>query len=334
MPTKWKDVSTAEKDRLAKLCSESSPVDAEADLLGMKPASLLRYIRQYIYYRSVFLVENAVTAIFDDSPVKRYTDFITMTTDNVMIISDTEIPDHNPLYLLLALYMAMAHGIKDLIIAGDLIATDQAGLVSWITTWVDKDELNFEDAISVVVMILKEFEKWFTTITIIEGNHDDRIARATGGQVHFGMLIKDTKAVYSRYAFMWLETSRGPVKIVHPSNFSGDPVTLGQFLYNTEPRKCHYVVAHCHRRQDGWSPDGAFEIHALGTGRDQKKTKYKATKVNKHKQWDSSFLMIKDGYQKPLDLNSTNWKEELGFMYEAYINHPLYQKLSLFLKAA
>jgi len=323
--TKWKNVPTAEKERLALL--PPSALADEAQQLGMKTESLDRYIRQYTYYRTVFVLKQAVTANFTGAPVKRYTDYVTLTSDNVMIISDIEVPDHNPLYLLLALYTAMAHNIKDLVIAGDFIATDQAGLVSWVTTYVDAADMNYEDAIAVVVAILREFEKWFDSITLIEGNHDDRVSRETGGQVHFGMFIRDTKAVYSRYAFLWIETSRGLVKVVHPSNFSGDPITLGQALYSTEPRKAHYIVAHCHRRQDGWSPDGAFEIHALGCGRDAIKTKYKATKVNKFKQWDSSFLMIKDGYQIPLDLKSTNWEKQLGFMYQTYLDHPLVQQL-------
>jgi hypothetical protein len=221
----------------------------------------------------------------------------------------------------------MVHGIRKLVIAGDLIATDQDGLNSWLNTFVDKDDLNYEDSIAVVVMILRQLVAWFTDgIIIIEGNHDDRIARATKGEVHLGMLIKDVNVVYSRYAFLWVNTTRGPIKIVHPDNFSGDPVVLGQQLYDVEPRKCHYIVPHCHRKQIGWSKDGAFEIHAMGCGRDPVKTKYKARKVNKHKQWDSSFVMVKGGYFYDFDLKSTNWQEALGELYETYQNHPIVRR--------
>lgn len=257
-------------------------------------------------------------ASFPESPSRRYNDFIKIVCDDAIIISDTEMPDHNPAYLLLALYTAMARNIKTLIIAGDFIATDQAALVAWVATWVDEGEMGYEAAIAFITRILAEYERWFTRIIMIEGNHDDRIARTTKGQVHLGMFLGKTKVEYSRYAFMHMITSRGLVWIVHPSSFSGDPLVLGQKLYSVQPEKGHWVVAHCHRRQDGWSPDGAYEIHALGTGRDSEHTKYKATKINTHKQWDSSFLCIQGGYHYPLDLRSTNWQRELGAIYPYY----------------
>jgi hypothetical protein len=322
----WKDISVPERERLLKLY-EMGDMDAlavYADGVGMKQASLERRLRDHRYYKTLYLGNAALQVDMKPSPSKQYVDFEKLDGDDFIIISDIEIPDHNPLYLLLALYTAMAHGIKKLVIAGDLIATDQKGLVAWVATWVEQGELNYEDAIALVVSILREFEKWFDIIIVIEGNHDDRVARATQGQVHFGMLLNGTtKVVYSRYSYLHLNTSRGLVWIVHPSNFSGDPITLGQKLYSNHSPKGHWIVAHCHRRQDGWSPDGEYEIHALGTGRDPERTKYKATKINTHKAWDTSFLMIKGGYHYPLDLKSTNWCEVLGSLYTVFRQHPL-----------
>lgn len=89
--------------------------------------------------------------------------------------------------------------------------------------------------------------------------------------------------IHSRYAFLWVHTSRGWVKIVHPQNFSSDPITLGQQLYDVEPRKAHWIIPHTHRAQRGWSKDGLYEIICIGTGRDEPRTKYKAMNVNKHR---------------------------------------------------
>lgn len=83
-------------------------------------------------------------------------------------------------------------------------------------------------------------------------------------------------------------------------------------MASIQPRKCHVVVAHCHRRQDGHTKDGLYEVHALGTCRDPWRTKYKASKANKHNQWDESFLMIKNGYHYPFDMKTTDWKFWLG----------------------
>lgn len=141
---------------------------------------------------------------------------------------------------------------------------------------------------------------WFTEIIIVEGNHDDRIARKTGGEVYLGMFLRDAKFVrYSRYSYLYMRTSqRGLIKLVHPENFSSTPVALGQQFYDVErgPRfdpfnpfktaeKCHFVLAHTHIDQSGYSKDGVYEVHAMGTCRDATRTQYKNKGQNKHHQW-------------------------------------------------
>lgn len=82
------------------------------------------------------------------------------------------------------------------------------------------------------------------------------------------------------------------------------------------------MLTHCHRKQTGWSKDSLYEIHAIGTGRDESRTKYKSINANKFRQWDMSFLMIKDGFFEDFDLKATNWKKALGDLYEQYAKSP------------
>jgi len=318
---KWKDVSLPEKERLANLYIQRLPMHKEAEALNMKYSSLERYLRAYLQHKRMFLTDMAQNIHLPPSPSRLYLDYETIVTDDIVIGADIEIPDYSREYLSLLLLTGMAYGIKKLCIAGDLVATDQQALNDWIKTWRTGMELGFETVIDITFNLLTSLAKWYEEIYIIEGNHDDRIARKTGGEVHLGMLLRGTIAKYSRYSYLWIETSRGPIRVVHPSGpsgFSQDPITLGQKLYNAEPRKCHYVVAHCHRRQDGWSPDGAYEIHSLGAGRDPQRTQYKCKNVTTFKQWDSSFLVVRNGFHYPLDLKSTNWKEVLGELYPIY----------------
>jgi len=71
------------------------------------------------------------------------------------------------------------------------------------------------------VQILEVMVAWFDDIYILEGNHDDRINRATEGEVWFGMLLREAQIragdacnlVFSRYSYMYVRTSRGPVAI-------------------------------------------------------------------------------------------------------------------------
>jgi hypothetical protein len=75
------------------------------------------------------LVGNLVAQIdIPKSPSRTYLDYPVIDGDDLIIISDIEIPDHSAKMLQLALLTGMARGIKHLIVAGDLIATDQDSL--------------------------------------------------------------------------------------------------------------------------------------------------------------------------------------------------------------
>jgi hypothetical protein len=60
------------------------------------------------------------------------------------------------------------------------------------------------------------------------------------------------------------------------------------------------------------SPDGAMEVHSLGTLRDPHKTQYYMKSTVKLKKWDIGFLVVDKGYFDPMKLNGTNWLKELG----------------------
>ena len=310
----WNDISISERDELLDL------YEAGGDLLAkhydkanirMKLKSLEAKLREHRNYKKLYLKNAAAEIDIPRHKRKEYLDFMEVEGDDWIIISDVEVPDHNTNILRAALLVAMKHNIKKLCIAGDLIATDMDALNAWVSTWVDPDAPTYEAAVDEVKGLLDAFSEWFEEIIIIEGNHDDRVARKTGGQVHLGMFLGEN-CVYSRYSFMWIWTTRGWVWVTHPKNYSRDPITLGQKLYDVQPRKGHVVVAHCHRRQDGHTKDGVYEVHALGTCRDPWRTKYKSKAATNHPQWDESFLMIKDGFHYPFDMRTTNWAFWLG----------------------
>lgn len=315
----WKDLPFQVKVALLDHYERGTLTDEVIAGVSMKRGTLERILRFFRTEYRGLLQHQAAQVQFPESPSKRYVDFETIYSDDVIVISDCEVPDFDSRYLKYALLTAMAHNIKHLVIAGDFIATDQPSLTAWLNTYrsLEDGEDTYENAVTIARRILDEFGKWFETITVIEGNHDDRIARVSGGEVHLGMFITGDKVKYSRYQFLHVQTSRGLVKIVHPRNYSQNPITLAQQLYDVEQVKCHVVIGHCHRMQSGVSKDGLFEVHALGTGRDSTRTKYRGMSVSKLPQWDKSFLMIRRAHFYPLHLTFSDWRFVLGDLYDA-----------------
>jgi len=256
------------------------------------------------------------TSNFPVSTSPIYNDYIVAETDDALIFSDLELPDQDSDLLKAAFLVAIKFNIKHLIIAGDMVATDQATLTEWAQTWVTDREATFPTVIEISLQILHEFGEQCDSIYMIEGNHDDRVARKTGGQVFLGMFLAGTKAKYSRYAYMYIKTRRGMVKVCHPSNFSANSVALGQKLYNVSvgpnEEKCHIILGHTHQMQSGFSPDGTHEIHALGCMRDPQRTRYLQKHSTTYPQWSQGFLLMRGGYFYPLSKYGTNWKELLG----------------------
>ncbi|HEB27963.1 MAG TPA: hypothetical protein ENI05_09345 [Porticoccus sp.] len=314
----WHKIPNKRKLELAEMYRRGDDLTPYETECGMKAYLITREVKFLVYYQDMFAASGTDDPRFNSRHLfptppnaKIYDDQLEIDSDDVIVIGDIEIPDHSRNYLLHVLYLAMAQNIKTLVIAGDFIATDMSALSSWTTTWRTGD-LNYEQVIQVMNGILATLAQWFDNIYIISGNHDDRIARATDGHLHLGMFLRSSTVVYSRYAHLWINTSRGDVKISHPKNFSGNPIVLGQKLYNVEPRKAHHIVAHCHRQQAGWSPDGRYEIHGLGMGRDVKRTKYRSQSVTAHNEWDLSFHMILNAYHYPMGIKSVDWDLWLG----------------------
>jgi len=315
----WNYTDDAIKEQVRQLQDKGADLTDQAEYFGVQLESLKRYLRRYKQYNPPTESQPpTITFPYMERPPELTP--LEITTDNAIIIGDIEVPNHSHKYLAQVLFTGMVHNIKTLIIAGDFVATDQGSLNSWPTIWRLKSDMSYPAACQMACDILNRLSLWFENIYIIEGNHDNRIARATGGEVDLGMMLAETEAQYSRIAYMWINTSRGMVKVSHPKNYSKNPVTLCQRLLNTEPRKGHYVIGHCHRMQSGMSEDGLFEMHSIGTGRAF--AKYKDQHDTTHPAWDISFLMMSDNttnYFTHLGDKVTNWAAHFGALYPEYL---------------
>ncbi len=210
MPT-WDQVPDALRDRLLTLydqdCQEKTQHIARlAGAITMHPETLKRRLREWRVNKPIL---QDLAAVFPASPSHLHTDFLTISTDHCIIISDIEMPDQNTDMLRRALLLGMAHGITDLVIAGDMIASDQAALATHPITLVTGNEVSYRGTVKLARQMLQGFQRHFERVFIFDGNHDERLAKTTGGEVTLDMLLAGLDVTYSNYRFMWLETSRG-----------------------------------------------------------------------------------------------------------------------------
>lgn len=317
----WDKLTVDEKRAIARRYNTGDPLDELAAQFGIKTVSLERYARNFLYYEKILLTETSQKINIPSSPSRQWLDYETITADNCLIISDLEIPDHDEKFLRAALLLALRHNIKTLIVAGDLVSTDQPGLSSHDGMMPADMAHSYNGTLEIAKsMLWSGFGEWMTTITCIEGNHDDMVTRKTGGEIHLGMFISSEHVRYSRYSYLWLKTSAGYVYICHPRQYRRNSGSLGQDFYNIilapDQSKPHVVIAHTHHPQMVQSPDGLRWVCALGTMRDHLRTTYKATRSTTHHQWGNAFLMIKDGYPYLMHKQFTDWRYWLADLYD------------------
>jgi len=124
---------------------------------------------------------------------------------------------------------------------------------------------------------------------MICGNHDERLAKKTGGEVTIQMMLEGEPVNASMYSYMYIHS---PAKdeytfLCHQYSYSKTPVKLAQDIWAVETapdgsrRKMNIVVTHTHIEQTGWSPDGEWRCISMGCARDPKKTKYARLRATK-----------------------------------------------------
>ena len=319
----WKDLPHTEQIRIASLPEKGEEFLSIAAYFKIKPDSLRRYGNYLKQPRNNGDINPALLSpyIFPEPKETRYyTGYETITAEEAIVIADIEFPDFNRGFLLRVLYTAMANNIKLLIIAGDLVASDMPPLSTHKTPykWEGIKKQAFSEVCTMTNDMLATLGLWFEQIIILEGNHDIRVASYTDGEVHLGMLLGGDNVVYSRYPYCYLETSHGPIKIIHPDNYSRIPSRQGQTLCASDPRTPHIVMAHTHLYASALSLHGISQIECIGTGRASEKTEYASLSVTTHPCWNDTFAMIEGGIIESKGAIITNWPKELGDLYPDY----------------
>lgn len=185
---------------------------------------------------------------------------------------------------------------------------------------VKGDDAVWDTTVNLTRGIFKAYGQWFEQIDHITGNHDDRPAKATQGQIQLSQFFKDLPVEFSEYSYCYLKfPSTGEFTyIAHQYKYSKNSVGLAQQIWTVESapdgskRKMHIVIGHTHQEQLGWSPDGNYRCVGLGCMRDPQRTAYARRRATTFHKWNQGFLLIRNGYFYPMSKTGTNWAELLG----------------------
>lgn len=318
----WEEVPEDFRTKIYQEYKSGIDIESYAKQLSIKKGSLKRALRRHRQkiesQNPDVIIDLNLKARKIEKTIPVWDDFEVLHSDNAMIIGDLEMPAVDLNLLRKVVQVAMSNDIKTLIIAGDLIASDQAGLASHDITWAS-EEMTFEKVLEYTRIVLRIFLGWFDHIVVFMGNHDERVSRVTGGHVWLGMLLDDPRITFSRYEYMYMVTKRKPVYICHPRGYSRNSSKLGKDLYNANSyngQKCDIILAHTHLRESAHSQDGIGVIHAMGCCRAPSKTKYISTRSTTFPKWRQGFAMIRNAYIYNFDFYETDWDFWVGKEYQ------------------
>lgn len=249
---------------------------------------------------------------YPESPSPTWDDYTEIECDNAVIIADVELPDYDVTLMKAAHAVGMQHGIKTLIIGGDFTALDSVS--SWATVYRSAGAMGLLQELVFATRVLESAFTWFDNIYAIMGNHEWRLGRALDGQLGPYDVIKTSagEVIVKPYDYMYLNTSRGRVKVIHPKNYSRTPLAVPRNVIAVEEPRCHILSTHTHHSASGLDPSGHYELMEIGCLRDPLRTQYKQQHQSNHPQWVQGFAVIKDGWRYRLTKYHTNWHYWLG----------------------
>jgi len=253
--------------------------------------------------RNLGLVKERLEAGAKEVP--KYNREIKLPMDDYLITVDYHSPYHSILWHNRSLAVAKKMKLKHLIIGGDLLDFGCASsyYADHIPSLEDEADANRD--------LIKSLIKSFDTITLIKGNHEDRLGRATNGIITARWLLelwgKDAmesgRMQYSTYDKLhigekWI--------VVHPKSYNRVSCQVAKQLAAKWQR--NIINAHGHFVGYGYDVSGRNLAIDLGGIFDVDKIEYLNMKSTTHPAWNNGFGALKDGHFYLFD-NNTDWSK-------------------------
>lgn len=208
--------------------------------------------------------------------------------------------------------VAEKHGVKNLLVAGDLLNND----VFSVHPKIDEG-IPWEREKVAARELLREWAGQFDRIVWSSGNHERRLSRKTWGALRM-VDLRDIVAApfidrieFTERGYVIIDTPNGEWRITHPRNYSQIPLRTANRLAMKWGQ--HVVTFHEHHLGMGWCDNGRNIIANAGGLHDKEQLSYVRMDDTTMPEMNAGFGMLKDGYlslygESPF----TNWEEVLG----------------------
>jgi Icc-related predicted phosphoesterase len=183
---------------------------------------------------------------------------------------------------------------RQLVIAGDLfnldIFSDYAKLVSG-PGWHEEKEA--------ARAIVQEWVSEFDHVYFLAGNHDRRVSRRTDGELDIRDLVdflsvSAAKFTPSLFGYCALESNGTIWRITHAKQYSVNRLTVaGELALKFQS---NVITFHEHHQAIGWDRFGRYCIINGGSLVRQDEMAYAVLDDTKYPNWNTGFVMIRDGY--------------------------------------
>lgn len=229
--------------------------------------------------------------------------------DDVVVISDLEIPYHDVETLGYAVSVGKLFGITTLVVAGDFLALDALGY--WPAEDTDNSgRFTVDDSLLEGELVLLSLLQWFERIIIIKGNHEQRGTRQKEW-AFFSMMrrrweeLGDVEVSYYKWCLVQGQ------QIEHPKNYSKVPGSVARERAEIENKSV--ACAHNHHFSMSFTRDGRHQGIDLGHATRPETRYYKQVNgTTRHPKWVRGFWVLRNGCWYPFPIDFTDW----GFWLE------------------
>lgn len=213
-------------------------------------------------------------------------------SDNFVVLPDLHCPCEDEEFIDKVSGLAASWGIKDAVIAGDLL--DLESLSSYVNDVTCTVEYGLEHAEKVIDGLLQVMDN----VVWIMGNHEERLLRVIGkNQISFERLKRlvscDPRLTFSEYFYAMSDDGRW--MICHPAEFSvANP--LGVTSLMAAKYGVNVITGHMHVTACGQDLTGKYYGVVAGMCADPDKLGYAALRPNKKPHMERGAVIVQDGY--------------------------------------